>query len=98
MPGYVYDEGNWKYLEICGRVKDLGCSDYFSSICERFIYEYISRTRKWRWLIVVRTNETGSICVGWRWMRIWIIRISERFSCYWLLEYSCIKSDDVHGW
>ena len=53
---------------------------------------------KWRWLIVVRTNETGIICVGWWWMRIWIIRISERFSCYRLLEYSCIKSDDVHGW
>ena len=53
---------------------------------------------KWRWLFVVRTNETGIICGGWQLMWIWIIRISERFSCYWLLEYSCMKSDDVHGW
>ena len=44
MTEYVYDAGNWKYVEICGRVKDLGFSEWFSSICERLIYEYISRT------------------------------------------------------
>ena len=45
MPEHVYDEGNWKYVEICGRVKDLGCSEWFPSICERLIYECISRSR-----------------------------------------------------
>ena len=45
MTEHVYDEGNWKYVEICGRVKDLGCSEWFSSICERLIYECISRNR-----------------------------------------------------
>ena len=98
MPEHVYDEGNWKYVEICGRVKDLGCSDYFLQFVSDSFMSILVALGKWRWLIVVRTNETGIICVGWRWMWIWIIRTSERFSCYWLLEYSCMKSDDAHGW
>ena len=31
---------------------------------------------KWRWFIVVRTNETGIICGGWQLMWIWIIRMT----------------------
>ena len=53
MPEYIYDAGNWKYAEICGRVKDLGCSEWFPSICERFIYEYISRNRIMEVVLVI---------------------------------------------
>ena len=53
MPEYVYDEGNWKYVEICGRVKDLGCSEWFPSICERLIYECISRSRTMEVAVVI---------------------------------------------
>ena len=79
MPEYVYDEGNWKYVEICGRVKDLGCSEWFPSICERLICECISRSRTMEVAVViffVRTNETGIICGGWQLMWIWIIRMT----------------------
>ena len=53
MPEYVYDAGNWKYVEICGRVKDLGCSEWFPSICERLICECISRSRTMEVALVI---------------------------------------------
>ena len=59
MPEYVYDAGNWKYVEICGRVKDLGCSEWFPSICERLIYECISRSRTMEVALV--------ICCAYEW-------------------------------
>ena len=59
MPEYVYDAGNWKYVEICGRVKDLGCSEWFPSICERLIYECISRSRTMEVAVV--------ICCAYEW-------------------------------
>ena len=59
MPEYVYDAGNWKYVEICGRVKDLGCSEWFPSICERLICECISRSRTMEVALV--------ICCAYEW-------------------------------
>ena len=79
MPEYVYDAGNWKYVEICGRVKDLGCSEWFPSIflSDSFVSVLVAVALwKWHWLFVVRTNETGIICGGWQLMWIWIIRMT----------------------
>ena len=46
-------------FEICGRVKDLGCSEWFPSIFERLICECISRSRTMEVALV--------ICCAYEW-------------------------------